>query len=124
MKITKEHLITGLPAGLINGLLGSGGGSYLVFYLPRLLKLKQHCAHATSLIVILPTTLLSIIIYIFKADIPLRLLANTAIAGTLGGWIGSKLLTKVPSRWLGLALGFFLIISGGRMLYACIGHFF
>lgn len=120
----KANLITGFPAGLINGLLGSGGGSYLVFCLPRLLKLEQHKAHATSLIVILPTTILSILIYALKTDIPLKLLAITAAAGTVGGWIGSKLLTKVPGRWLGLALGILLLISGGRMLCSCLSQFF
>ena len=119
-----KSIITALPAGLINGLLGSGGGSYLVFCLPRFQKLAQQEAHATSLIVILPTALLSVIIYFFKTDIPLALLLNTIIAGTIGGFVGSKLLTKVPGRWLALCLGLLLMVSGGRMLWSCLGQFF
>ncbi|MEL7624152.1 MAG: sulfite exporter TauE/SafE family protein [Clostridiales bacterium] len=114
----KNILITGLPTGFINGLLGSGGGSYLVPQLTRKLKLEQQIAHATSLIIIMPTTLLSLAVYLFKQPLPLTMLLYTIAGGCIGGLVGAKLLTKVPGLWLALIFGCILLISGCRMAWA------
>jgi uncharacterized membrane protein YfcA len=114
----KNILAAALPTGLINGLLGSGGGSYLVPQLTRRLGLEQQKAHATSLIVIMPTTLLSLAVYLLKQPLPYTTLLYTLAGGCLGGLAGARLLTKIPGPWLSLVFGVILLISGCRMAWA------
>jgi uncharacterized membrane protein YfcA len=114
----KNILLAGLPTGFINGLLGSGGGSFLVPQLTRRLKLEQQRAHATSLIVIMPTTLLSLTVYLFKQPLPWTMLLCIIAGGSIGGLAGARLLTKVPGPWLGLVFGLILLVSGCRMVWA------
>ena len=59
----------GLVTGFANGLFGSGGGTIVVPAMERFLKVEEHKAHATAIAVILPLSLLSLGVYLWKADL-------------------------------------------------------
>lgn len=120
MKITPHNglklVIIGLIAGLINGLLGVGGGTILIPAMVVFFGIEQHIAHGTSLAVILPTAFISTLIYQSNQNLDLQLALQVAASGMIGGFIGAKLMEHIPSQLLRKIFGLFMIFAGIRML--------
>lgn len=108
--------LIGLLTGLINGLLGIGGGTILIPAMVFLLGEEQHVAHGTSLAVILPTALMSTFIYQFNSHIDWVLAAKIAASGMLGGYLGARLMEKIPASRLKQIFGIFMALAGMRMI--------
>lgn len=108
--------ILGLFAGFINGLLGSGGGSILVPGMLFLLKSEEHHAHATSISIILPLTLISTFIYSRNGMLEYGVAFKVAIGGMFGGYLGAKLLNKIPNKLLRRIFALVLIVAAIRMV--------
>ena len=51
----KKALLWGVPIGFINGFFASGGGIIAVLILQKFFSLEEKKAHATSIMIILPT---------------------------------------------------------------------
>ena len=85
----------GLLVGFVNGFLGAGGGMLLVPCIIPILKMETKVAHATAILIILPISLVSGVIYALKGsfnfDIFLPCLIGTVVGGVLGTFILSKL---------------------------------
>lgn len=106
---------TGFLAGLLNGLLGAGGGVVLVPMLQRKLEAKR--AHATAVAIILPLCVVSAISFALQGvTVPLDLLGLLVLSGLVGAFVGSKLLCRVNNLWLTRGFGLLLIYSGARLL--------
>lgn len=113
--MVKKGLI-GILAGLISGLFSTGGGMILVPAFIHLLKLEDKKARGTSIFCILPMVIISGIFY-YKGDfIDWKIAILCAIGGAIGGYIGAKLLKKLPDRILKIAFTIFLIYVSYRML--------
>lgn len=106
----------GLLTGLINGLLGIGGGTILIPAMVMLMNVEQHQAHGTSLAIILPTALASSLIYNMKGSLNLSLAMQVAISGMLGGYLGAKTMNHIPAHSLKKIFGVFLLAAGLRMI--------
>ena len=76
----------GLVTGFANGLFGSGGGTIVVPAMERFLGEEEHKAHATAIAVILPLSLLSLGVYLWKAD--LGAVWRIALWASTGGLVG------------------------------------
>lgn len=111
-----KNIILGLFAGIICGLFASGGGMILVPGFIYLLNLKDVEARATSAFCILPMVVTSGIFYYKNKSIDLKIGILCAIGGIVGGIIGSKLLKKVPTRYLKIAFTIFLIYAACKMI--------
>ena len=109
--------IIGLLTGLINGLLGIGGGTILIPAMVFFLGVEQHQAHGTSLMVILPTATISALIYYFKGNLDLALSLRVALGAILGGYLGARLMNKIPAQTLKKIFGIFMILAGLRMVF-------
>ncbi|SMB91352.1 hypothetical protein SAMN00017405_2284 [Desulfonispora thiosulfatigenes DSM 11270] len=109
-------ILIGLVTGLINGLLGIGGGSFLIPMLIFILGIEQHIAHGTSLTIILPTAFTSAVVYYLNSNLDLKLAFNVAIGAMIGAYIGAKLMNKLPSDTLRKVFSVFIIIAGLRMV--------
>ena len=107
--------LTGLGAGLLNGLLGAAGGILLVAVLPRITppprlyppSLPLGVYHerrdilATALAVMLPISAVSGIIYWVGGIRPSpTLLMALVVPAAAGGLLGAKLLTRIPNHLL------------------------
>ncbi len=109
----------GLISGILNGLLGAGGGIIAVFALSRVLseqKGDSRDAFANTLCITLPLSLVSAYLYSANGALPqdkLNLLVLPAIAGGLAGGL---LLDKIDSRWLKLIFSAIVIWSGISMV--------
>lgn len=111
----KKTLI-GIITGFTNGLFGSGGGTIVVPCMEKFLNINAHKSHATAIAIILPLSILSAVIYLFKADIPWANAAVVSIGGVIGGFIGAKLLNKISGRWLHILFGTAMLLAAVRML--------
>ncbi len=114
----KKHLLFtaagGLAVGLINGLLGAGGGMLAV---PILAKagLSQREAHAGSLAVILPLSLFSAGLYLSAGRVAVSDAAVYLPGGLLGAAVGALLLRRIPEKWLRRVFALFMIWAGVRL---------
>ena len=110
-----KTVLIGIVTGFINGLFGSGGGSVAVPCMERFLKTDEHKAHATAIAVILPLSVLSAVIYIFKADVPLKNALYVSAGGVVGGFVGAGLLDRVSGRTLHIIFGITMLAAAVRM---------
>lgn len=76
------------------------GGLILVPVFIYLLKLDEKSARATSIFCILPMVITTGIFYFNNDLIDWNIAIKCAIGGTIGGYIGSKLLKKLPDTVL------------------------
>jgi len=117
MEKPRRIYLIGMIIGFINGLLGAGGGLVLLLFLKRSLQLDAHKAHATSVAVMLPLSILSTFIYIGKTEISWSIALWLALGGIVGGYLGAHVLKRIEPRHLGKILGVVLIISALRMIF-------
>ncbi|MEI6101180.1 MAG: sulfite exporter TauE/SafE family protein [Eubacteriales bacterium] len=106
----------GLFAGVVNGFLGSAGGILIV---PGFIfmGMEEKRAHATSLLVIAPISLISVFVYgsggYVRWDDAVPLLAGAVIGGVAGACFLDKINKKVL-EWVFTGI---IIFSGIRMIW-------
>ena len=113
-----KRILTGFLSGILNGLLGSGGGVVVVLSLRKFLGLEGAKAHGTAVAVMLPLTLLSAAIYLGKEQTDLLAALWITLGGICGGVAGAKLLKKISGPWLHRIFGAVMIFGAVRMLWA------
>ena len=87
--------ICGCAVGIANSVFGGGGGMLAVPLLEKTGMPSQR-AHATAILVILPVSLLTFILYAIKGIYDFSVLIPTALGVTFGGFLGAKLLGILP----------------------------
>lgn len=104
-----------LLTGLVNALLGAGGGLIAV---PLFKKqgLSQKQAQASAISVILPLCILSTGVYYYMGYVSFREALGYIPFGLAGAFAGSKLLRKIPDKLLRKLFSLFMIYTGIRML--------
>ena len=107
----------GIISGLLNGALGTGGGTVVVSALERLLGVEPHKAHATAIAIILPITIVSSIFYLKHGLLDFHATIVIAASGMVGGFIGAKLLNIVPAKIVKMMFGASMVLLGIRMLW-------
>ena len=110
--------VGGLAAGLVNGLLGGGGGAILVPYLLIVCKLEKREAFATSIAITLPLCLLSSGLYMLEGTVTLLAALPYLLGGILGGLCAGHWFETIPLHWLRRFLGCVLLYSGIRGLFS------
>ena len=109
-------ILLGLCAGVLSGLLGIGGGVVLVPMMVFLLGIAQHSAQGISMLVIIPTALVSV--WQFNKDklINYQAALYLAIGAVVGALISANLVQYVPPNELKRIFGLFVIYSGVKMM--------
>ena len=116
LKYSKVYFyIVGGITGIANGLFGSGGGMLSVPLLENT-GLEAKKAHASSIAITLPLSIISTVIYSLKGHINYSLALKFIPLGVLGAIAGSWLLKRISNKILKKIFGIILIISGIRML--------
>ena len=103
----------GLAVGLVNGLLGAGGGMIAVPLLQKL-GLDRKQAHAVA--VILPITVLSAALYLIKGYVSVSDSFIFIPGGIIGSLLGTFIMRKISPKWLKRIFGGFMIYAGVRLL--------
>jgi len=113
-----KKLFTGLFSGVLNGLLGSGGGVVAVLSLQKFFGLETHKSHATAVALMLPMTIVSAIIYISMYDLDWMMALWVTIGGVGGGILGAKVLKNISAGWLHKIFGAVMVFAAVRMVFA------
>ena len=114
----KKKLLTltaGFFIGIINGMLGAGGGLLAVPALKKL-GMNQKDAHRNAVAVILPLAVFSAVLYIIRGSVSLSDSLIFIPGGLIGAVIGTILLKKISPKWLGVIFGGFMIYAGARLI--------
>lgn len=110
-------MMIGLLAGIICGLFGTGGGMILVPSFIYLLKIEPKKARATSLCCMLAMVIASSFFYYKNNYINWKAGILCAIGGILGGYLGAKILKKVPDYILKVIFICFLLYVSYSMIF-------
>jgi uncharacterized membrane protein YfcA len=114
MKILNS--IIGFIIGIINSLLGAGGGMITVPYLNHK-GLTQQESQATSMLVILPLSVISTLFYLKNGNFRISDALIFLPAGIVGAVIGGLTLKKIPSSALKIIFSAFMVYAGIRMMF-------
>jgi len=106
----------GLLAGILNGMLGAGGGMIVVPTLKRS-GLEGRNAHATSIFVILCLCVFSASMNLFSGKVEFADAVPYILSGVPGALVGTAILSKINQNLLKKIFGLFLIFAGLRMLF-------
>ena len=111
------EVLTGIAAGLINGLFGGGGGMVVVPMLVFLLKKETRIAHATAIMIILPMSVISGLFYAAFGSFELKIGIPVSVGVVVGGLFGALLLGKLSSKWIVAVFSLVMDAAGVKMLF-------
>ena len=112
-----QKLGVGALVGIANSVFGGGGGMLAV---PLFIKggMQEKQAHATAILIILPVSLFSFILYAIRGFYQPSVLVPTAIGVSVGGFLGAKLLGKLPTKIVNLVFAFLQLLAGVFLFFA------
>ena len=111
-----KTVLSGGCSGLLNGLFGSGGGMVAVPFLKKCgLEAKE--AHATSISMILPMSLVSSWLYLSGGAFDLSDAWIFLPGGVAGAIAGALLLKKISTPLLNKIFGAFMIFAAVRLFF-------
>jgi len=108
--------IIGGAAGFLNGLFGSGGGALVVPASRKFLGVSVHEAHAGAVAVMLPMTLVSAVFYTVQTRPNFMTVLFVSAGGVVGGFLGAKLLPKLPPKALRKIFGIFITVAALKII--------
>lgn len=114
MKPTIKYLVTGALAGVANGLFGSGGGLFLVPLLISWTGMKQKHAFATSIAIIVPLSLISLIVFWLRGGFDVNVALPYLIGGAAGGVLSGLFFKNMSATLLRRLFGILLLYGGVR----------
>ena len=86
MEKKTKYRLSGVAAGLTNGIFGGGGGIPLLVLLTKWAGVEEKKAFATCVAVIFPMCAVSATLYLWRAELSLL----TALPYLLGGFAGGR----------------------------------
>lgn len=110
-------LLFGLCTGMLSGILGIGGGTFMVPFMVLALGIGQHAAEATSLLVVLPTSLVATVVLARRGAVDVRQALKLGLMGAAGGAVGALIALALPADVLRRVFGVFMLIVALRMLH-------
>ncbi len=124
MKFAKKYGICasiGALSGLINGLLGAGGGIIITYYLSRNLsdeEKSENGVFANAVATMLPISAVSLFLYFFKGYISFDgSLLSLLPSALIGGITGAFLLTKLKLKTVKTIFAILVTVSGFMMIF-------
>ena len=109
-------IVAGGIAGLVNGLLGAGGGMLLVPLLGKKAGIPEQERFPSSVAIIAPICVVSLL-FSGKWQVSFRTVLPYLLGGALGGVFAGILGKKIPSLWLHRILGLLILWGGIRYLW-------
>lgn len=114
MKPTVKYAITGALAGVANGLFGSGGGLFLVPLLTSWTGMKQKHAFATSIAIIVPLSVVSLVVFCIHGGLNVSLAWPYLVGGAAGGVLSGVFFKNMSVTLLRRLFGILLLYGGVR----------
>jgi uncharacterized membrane protein YfcA len=113
---TPWNVLLGFGIGTFAGLLGVGGGVFLVPALVLWQGLTQHTAQGVSLALIVPIGLVGYLSYARSGHTKGRLLPALFAGGALGGWVGATFAHSLRGPVLTRIFALFMVAVAARMI--------
>lgn len=114
MKLTKNIIFGGI-SGFLNGLFGAGGGMVVVPSIRSETGTKE--AHATSIAIILPISIVSAISYILRGNVKIQSALPYIPFGVIGAIIGIILMKKFKPNIIRKIFALVMLWAGLRMIF-------
>lgn len=108
---------TGLIAGVTSSLFGVGGGIIMVPAMTLVLGVSQHAAEGTSLLAIVPISLVGALRQHRHGYTDWRLGTTLGLAGAVAGGLGALVALQLPEVVLQRLFAALLAVSAIRLLY-------
>ena len=108
-------VLSGLIIGVVNGFFGGGGGMICVPLL-LLLGLSNKKAQATAILVMVPISIASAIVYYTRGNLDLNITLFVGMGSIVGGVLGAILLKKVNNLTLQYIFAFVVLLAGIKVL--------
>jgi uncharacterized membrane protein YfcA len=109
-------VVFGVVTGVLSGLLGVGGGIFMVPFLVLVIGLSQHAAQATSLLVVLPTAAVGSWALYKRGVGDVRVALRMGLIGMAGSIAGTVLALNLPSHVLRICFALLMVVVGVRLL--------
>ena len=107
----------GLVIGVMAGLLGIGGGVFIVPLLIYILRIPTKIAAATSMFVVVFSSFSGFLAHISLADTNWNFILVAAIFSFAGGQVGSRIMAeKLKGRSVRVIFGFVLLLFSAKLL--------
>lgn len=106
-----KRILCGVAVGAANSLFGGGGGMLAVPLLEAT-GLSEKEAHATAILVVLPISALSFLLYALRGIYDFSVLIPTALGVSAGGLSGATLLGKLPKKAVAATFAFLQLAAG------------
>lgn len=110
-------LLSGLGAGIVNGLFGAGGGMVLIPLLTLLTGFTGQQLFPISVAMILPMTLIAVAVTQLSVGLPVAEALPYLLGGTAGGIAAGQLGKRISPCLLHRILGGMILVGGIR--YIC-----
>jgi uncharacterized membrane protein YfcA len=107
-------LLAGVGIGALSGLAGAGGGVVIVPLLVLGLGLRLKAAVATSLVVVLFTSVASAVGYVATGFHRFPILVPLVVGAVLGAWFGVRLRDRTPDAPLQIGFALFMVIVASQ----------
>ena len=113
------YLVFGLVAGILSGLLGIGGGIFIIPALVFLLGFSQQTAQGTTLAMMVPPIgLLAAWAYYSKGYVDLKVAGLMCIGFFIGGFLGAKFATALSGITLSRIFGVAMLVISIKFILA------
>ena len=108
--------LTGLSAGFINGLFGGGGGMIVVPMLEGLLNYDNKSSHATAILIILPVSIVSGLIYAVFGNFDAKIILPVTLGSVVGGLLGAIFLNRFSNKLISIIFLSIMMFVGVKTL--------
>ena len=105
----------GFAAGFLSGTIGIGGGALFVPTMTVGIGVSQAIAQGTSLVAIVPTSLVSSITHFREGNVLREVAMWMGGGGVVGAVIGALVAVEVPGNVLARVWGAFLLFTAYRL---------
>jgi len=112
-------LVVGVTAGILSGLLGIGGGIFIVPCLVLIFGLTQHAAQGTTLALMVPPIgLLAAWTYHKQGNVDIGIAAIICLGFFFGGLLGAKCAAMIDATLLKRLFGVLMLVVAVKMILA------
>jgi len=112
-------ILAGILVGVISGLVGIGGGLFLVPLLHYGFKLSQHEAQGTSIaVLVLPIGIFAALEYYRRGFVRLPIVTYIALGFAVGAFVGAVLAGNLPAATLRRGFGLLMFAVALQIIFA------
>jgi hypothetical protein len=112
-------LVLGLVIGVISGLVGIGGGAFLIPALVYFYGMSQITAQGTSLAtLLLPIGIFAFWSYYKAGHVDIKIATLVAIGFAVGGWFGGRYAQHIPDVILRRSFAALLVLIAAKLVFS------